>query len=95
MSTTTSITLCMGSSCFSRGNGKNLPRIQEFLKDHGLAAKVTLKGCRCGGCCAQGPNIWVDGVLRPNLAGPALDAFLASLLPLTPHPNSSLLTPHS
>ena len=36
----TSITLCMGSSCFSRGNGKNLPRIQEFLKDHGLAAQV-------------------------------------------------------
>ena len=76
----TSITLCMGSSCFSRGNGKNLPRIQEFLKDHGLAAQVTLKGCRCGGCCAHGPNIWVDGTLLPEMTGAALDALLASLL---------------
>ena len=70
----------MGSSCFSRGNGKNLPRIQQFLKSSGLGTRVTLKGCRCGNVCSGGPNIWVDGVLQPNLSGPALDAFLVSLL---------------
>jgi len=74
------ITLCMGSSCFSRGNGKNLPHIQQFLKDHGLAAHITLKGCRCGTACAGGPNIWVDGTLLPEMTGAALDALLASLL---------------
>jgi len=81
MTSPTTITLCMGSSCFSRGNGKNLPRIQQFLKDNGLAAHVVLRGCRCGNACSGGPNIWVDGVLQPNLAGPALDAFLTALLP--------------
>ena len=77
------ITLCMGSSCFSRGNGKNLPRIQQFLKDRGLGTRVALKGCRCGGCCATSPNIWVDDALMPDMTGENLDAFLNSLL--TPH----------
>ncbi len=92
MSTPTSITLCMGSSCFSRGNGKNLPRIQQFIKEHGLDTQVTLKGCRCGGCCSGGPNVWVDGVLMPNMTGEALDTLLLSLLPT---PNSSPLIPNS
>jgi len=78
---TASITLCMGSSCFSRGNGRNLPRIQQFLSERGLSTRVRLKGCRCGGCCATGPNIWADGTLMPGMTGPALDAFLLSLLP--------------
>lgn len=89
MSTPQTITLCMGSSCFSRGNGKNLPRIQQFLTGNGLAAQILLKGCRCGGCCTSGPNIWVDGTLRTDMAGEALDAFLLSLLP---HPSDLLTT---
>jgi NADH:ubiquinone oxidoreductase subunit E len=79
-----SITLCMGSSCFSRGNGKSLPRIQQAIRDRGLATRVRLKGCRCGGCCSDGPNIWVDGVRKPGMTGPALDAFLLTL----PFPNA-------
>ena len=80
MSPPTSITLCMGSSCFSRGNGRNLPRIQQFLKRHGLDARLALKGCRCGSVCTQGPNIWIDGSLQPEMTGAALDALLESLI---------------
>ncbi len=87
------ITLCMGSSCFSRGNGRNLPRIQQFLKRHGLDPHLPLKGCRCGSVCTRGPNIWADGLLLPGLSDAALDAFLASLLPVPP--NSQVPTPNS
>jgi NADH:ubiquinone oxidoreductase subunit E len=80
MSPPTTITLCMGSSCFSRGNGKSLPYIQRFLKENRLDTRVTLRGCRCGGCCSDGPNIWVNGARRSGMTGPALDAFLASLI---------------
>lgn len=74
------IVLCMGSSCFSRGNGENLPLIQQFIADHNLKARVRLKGCRCGGCCASGPNAWINGELRTGMTGAKLDVFLRSLL---------------
>jgi len=54
------ITICMGSSCFSRGNGKNYEIIKLILKEKCISADVLLKGCRCGGQCMHGPNIWID-----------------------------------
>lgn len=79
----TSITLCMGSSCFSRGNAQNLPRIQAFLRLHALETRVDLKGCRCGSACADGPNLWIDGQRQSNMTPEALERFLASLAPET------------
>jgi len=70
----------MGSSCFSRGNGKNLPLIQQYLKSNGLATQITLKGCRCGNVCAGGPNIWIDDALVPGMTGDRLGNFLDSLI---------------
>jgi NADH:ubiquinone oxidoreductase subunit E len=55
------ITICMGSSCFARGNGDNLDVIEDFLKAHEIEATVDLAGSRCEGCCAEGPNVEVDG----------------------------------
>lgn len=54
------ITICMGSSCFSRGNGKNYEVIRDFLKERNISEEVLVKGCRCGGQCMHGPNIWID-----------------------------------
>jgi len=57
------IVICMGSSCFSRGNQENLQEIKTFLKDNDLEDQVLLKGSRCEGECLKGPNITVDGRL--------------------------------
>lgn len=57
------IVICMGSSCFSRGNQENLQEIKTFLKDNDLEDQVLLKGSRCEGECLKGPNITVDGKL--------------------------------
>ena len=53
------ITICMGSSCFSRGNQENLQLIQEFLADNELTEKVELVGELCQGECSQGPNLHI------------------------------------
>ncbi len=56
------ITVCMGSSCFARGNAQNLELIENFIKENGLEAEIDLCGARCSGQCASGPNIIVNGV---------------------------------
>jgi NADH:ubiquinone oxidoreductase subunit E len=54
------ITICMGSSCFSRGNRRMIQTIQEFLKAKKLEYTVTLKGAHCIGKCEQGPVMKLD-----------------------------------
>ena len=56
------IKVCMGSSCFARGNAKNLQIIQNFLEQHDIDAEVELSGLRCCNQCAAGPNITIDNV---------------------------------
>ena len=51
----------MGSSCFSRGNKKNIALIRDYIDRHGLCGKVVLKGHLCEGLCKDGPNLTVDG----------------------------------
>lgn len=51
------IVLCMGSSCFARGNQENLEELERFLAARGLTDAVDLRGSRCEGACALGPNI--------------------------------------
>ena len=61
------IKVCMGSSCFARGNIQNLQLVQNYLKDNGLEAKVELVGLRCCDKCSQGPNIMIDDIEYNNI----------------------------
>jgi NADH:ubiquinone oxidoreductase subunit E len=54
------IKICMGSSCFSRGNRVTLQLIQQYLKDHDLEREVVLKGNHCFGECSAGPILKID-----------------------------------
>ena len=45
------IVICMGSSCFARGNEENLRVIEDFLKSNHLEADVLLSGRCCAGIC--------------------------------------------
>jgi len=56
------ITVCMGSSCFARGNDVNLEFIENYIKENGLEAEIDLSGSRCEGKCVTGPNVIVNGV---------------------------------
>ncbi len=58
---TITIKVCMGSSCFARGNAANLDFIENYVKEHGLDAKIEVIGSRCENNCAVGPNVIIDG----------------------------------
>ena len=57
------ITICMGSSCFARGNEKNVTLCERFLAARGLRDEVdvVLGASLCTGNCADGPIVIVDG----------------------------------
>jgi NADH:ubiquinone oxidoreductase subunit E len=54
--------ICLGSSCFSRGNKNVVNFIREYLRKNHLDDKVIFKGARCMGLCSNGPNLNINGV---------------------------------
>lgn len=54
------IEICMGSSCFSRGNAVTLERVETCIQKLGLAEQVELRGRLCAGNCASGPCISIN-----------------------------------
>lgn len=62
-SSNNSITICMGSSCFSRGNNRNIEVVQHFIAQNSLNASVDVRGHLCEGLCKSGPNLVIDGKL--------------------------------
>ena len=55
------IEICLGSSCFSRGNRETVQIIRDFLRKNHLTDKVVLKGARCMNRCSEGPFIIING----------------------------------
>ena len=55
------IKVCMGSSCFARGNQENLNFIENYIKNNGLDAQIDLIGALCEEKCESGPHIFIDG----------------------------------
>ena len=55
------IVICLGSSCFARGNNKNLEFIQRYLKVNNVKGKITCKGQLCSQQCSKGPVVIIDG----------------------------------
>ena len=56
------IVICIGSSCFSRGNTKNVETAEKYLEENGYKDEVDvdLSGSRCQGRCADGPIVVID-----------------------------------
>ena len=75
------VTICMGSSCFSRGNNQHVQTIQRYITEHQLDARVALAGSRCEGKCMQGPNIRIDDVLYHDVDAETLLKLLDEHLP--------------
>ncbi len=67
MNTQHNIVICMGSSCFARGNRNHLALIEAFLEKHGLQERVSIAGSHCEEQCAEGPNIRIDDQLYHHL----------------------------
>lgn len=73
------IKICMGSSCFARGNSENLEIIEKYIKEHNLKANVEILGARCNNICAKGPTIFVDNKEYNAVDKEKLDKILEGL----------------
>ena len=54
------IKLCMGSSCFSRGNNETLVVLEQFIEENELTDKVELEGKLCMNACSKGPSLTIN-----------------------------------
>ena len=74
------IALCMGSSCFTRGNNRLLETVEKAIKENAWENNVILSGIRCENRCGQGPNVIIDGKLFHGIdAGTLLDLLFEKL----------------
>ena len=53
--------ICLGSSCFARGNKEIVQMIRKFLEEHELSRKVDFRGKHCFGHCEKGPSLRING----------------------------------
>ncbi len=69
------IELCMGSSCFARGNARLLKELEAYCASR-KEDRIELSGHLCLGDCSRGPNVRVDGVLYQGLGAGDIIALL-------------------
>ena len=74
------IKICLGSSCFSRGNKTTLQVVQKYLKDHQLERDVILKGNHCFSNCNSGPVLKIGEKLYENVSSDTVLEILESEL---------------
>lgn len=61
MKQSSEIEICLGSSCFSRGNRDVVQVIREYLRKNHLDDKVIFRGARCLNRCSEGPFVIING----------------------------------
>ncbi len=77
------ITICMGSSCFSRGNKEILDIVKRFLAEHNLSGKVFFRGELCTDLCEKGPVIKIDDELFTKITTDTIYTILADFFDIT------------
>ena len=73
------IVICLGSSCFARGNSHHLAVIEQFIAGANLKASVRISGKLCQDECKQGPNLTVAGVTHHDVTPEKLRHILQQL----------------
>jgi NADH:ubiquinone oxidoreductase subunit E len=68
--------ICMGSSCFSRGNKEVVTFIRDYLKKNHLEDKVIFKGARCMGNCSKGPNLRIGDMIEEDVTVSGIEVIL-------------------
>jgi len=56
----TVIKVCLGSSCYVRGNDKTLSFLEDYVQKNNKNISIELLGCRCTNACQDGPNIFIE-----------------------------------
>jgi NADH:ubiquinone oxidoreductase subunit E len=70
------IILCLGSSCFARGNDDIIPHIKRFISRHELDDKVEFRGDHCFSNCSEGPNLMIGSKMFSQISVQNIDSIL-------------------
>jgi NADH:ubiquinone oxidoreductase subunit E len=69
------IVVCMGSSCFARGNADNLEALRRRMSAQ-TGRALRLKGSLCQDQCRKSPNIKIAGKMHHGVKAETLDESL-------------------
>jgi len=72
--------ICLGSSCFSRGNKEVVNFIRDYLKRNHLDDKVVFRGARCMGRCSNGPNLRINDIVTEGVTLAKIEGILQAEL---------------
>ena len=73
------VIVCLGSSCFARGNSENLDLLKSYERSHEHRASIHLTGCLCQDQCRQSPNLKIGGRSHHGVTADGLHELLDSL----------------
>jgi len=74
------VELCMGSSCFARGNAKTLTMLETYIAEKNLSDRVELIGHLCLGACSIGPNVKIGDVTHSGISSECVIDLLSDAL---------------
>lgn len=70
------IVICLGSSCFARGNSENLETLNQYVQAQGIKARICLTGRLCQDQCKEGPNLSIAGQIHHGVTPERLRTLL-------------------
>jgi len=73
------IVVCLGSSCFARGNSENLAILKKYVQSRGSNISVRLTGNLCQDQCKLGPNLMIGGTFHHSVTAAKLRELLQQL----------------
>lgn len=61
------ISVCMGSSCYPRGNRETLEKLQAYVAENNLSERIMMRGNLCEGLCKDGPIVRINGTIYHDI----------------------------
>ena len=77
------MTICIGSSCFARGNAENVKIVEDFIAQRGLSDEldIELSGGLCTGNCPDGPVVIVNGKIYKHVNADVMQEIMELYFP--------------
>jgi len=74
------IWICLGSSCYARGNARNAELIRGWLDRHGCDAEISFAGTLCEGRCKEGPIVRIGDQVFTGVSPASVEEILDHVL---------------
>lgn len=62
------LVICLGSSCFARGNKKIVNLVKGYIEENNLKERVNFKGNHCFGYCERGPVVKINDRIHEEIS---------------------------